>query len=384
MAVRFNIKRPLFNIRFLNEEEQKRQALENRSLRDLSRIRELQIQEQENKLSFQKEQQAINSMDQLSEYQKTIANVAVQKKYDPIGWQKGKDERQREISRLVPYTRKIGAFDAIAGEISEYIEFGTNRSIKNIWRHVGNPNRPYRYGGGGRGITQAQQTNISSGYVNDTLRDIENDPSVPQNIKDSIDQFPLDQDTQAFVVDYDRKKRKGKFIQHYSNIVSPTKRGTTRIEEARQEGLEVSTSLSLLNAKEGTVKQRQDILTWVATPDGRDQQINLIEDAIDEVAPTDGSKYDVHGAFTGISEDRIREVWNDQQGMAELAKSDPQLANLIAQYMALLRGDTKTYADLVMSNIQGRRLDVINEAANAPRNLQGIKLNIPEDPMGIR
>ncbi len=369
MPIKFQVNRPLFNLTFLSKEQKDRERIQNRRL-ETSAIMEARENEYQQKIS------TVEQADNISEYDKTIAQSAIQKQYKPQEYQEGMLSRIGALQGFMSQMDEIkrGQLGAIGEDLTEFVQHGTNRSLTKIYDFI---NKDVFHGVRGGRPTQGALDKISGDYIGRIHSEIAKDPTVPTWIKDGLTGGDLSPEVRAAVSKWDNDRGgKGKYESSYLQLVSAGKVGQSIGDVSRGEARDTSTAISKLNAEFGSLGDRGNIAAWIAKPANVAETLTKLKDAISEVSPSNGGEFDVGGFISGVDESRIDELGNDPAKMLRLQKQHPDLATLILQYRALKRGDEGTFIDMVIQQRQGSRLPSL-EDLNRISNRPGVDLTKP-------
>lgn len=346
-------KRPLINLRILNEQESEQQKLQNEMLgRQISQLNNV-ITEQENLQNYRSDMARIAEMP-ISEDKKAREGVLTLQQYFP------KEAEAQKVQRLGMLLQSA-SIDAVkkAGDqdpktINDWIEFGVGGD--RLYNTIDKIHNDPRSSGG---ETAPQLYDRAQKYLNDLRNAVEADPNASPELKEAASSASWNNDQYRMLFKYDNQRMKSKggsqFARYFKTTpsegyTSPTDESKIDYNKLRQAQIYQEITQNYINQKYGTPGLRQEVLKYWANKDFRDSATDDAYNLIESLQPTLPKEY------RGTSTRDLVKLYGD---IENIRKKYPKFANALELYNAAESGDMETWINAYSSaNIGARKTEI--------------------------
>lgn len=358
-------KRPLVNLRILNDEEAKQQNLQNEMLgMQISQLGNI-IGEQQNAQNFRADMAKIAELPDVSPEEKQKMSVMTLQQYFP---EKAMELKQQRVQSLL----QIANIDEIrkAGEenpkvINDYIEMGIglDKLINGIDKIKNDPRRYNK--------TDADYENERFAYLGSLRNAIEKDPNASPELKATARRQSWDDRDYSMLFQYDNQRMKGQaggsqFAKYArttdsKSYISPT--DISRINYAQVSAAQKLQEIdkAIRDNTLGPTSLREELIKYWSSEDQRDYAENDVENLIDALQPSLPKEY------RGTSKRDLIKLYDK---IDEIRQKYPRFANALEQYNALISGDMETWINSRAKSVLGERKNNVQPIPSHTQSIQ--------------
>ena len=345
-------KRPLVNLKILNEQEAERERLQNEVLSKEIKELSFTLGEQKRKQEFNAGvQEVMNS--NLTDAEKRIKVTDLLTTFNPEQQLQLEEQRASAITGILGLDETISKGDIPYETYQRAVKYGDSSALSEIIATVDKTKSDPRYGQYSK--TAEEYKYESEGYLNDLNVAVLSDPNATKAQKDAAISGELDGKGYQALLEYDIKRmgKKSQFAKHARARMTPGDRYSTGSEQIRMEEKIVNMEKmyrdmirDFSTQNYGTEQMRAGLLPYFNDEDYRDSLIDNAENAISDI-----QKF-LPKELQGDSKKRLTELYGQ---LDLIRKLNPVYAELIEEYWALRNGNAETWINIQAKKILGNR-----------------------------